>query len=92
MVVEVIELESGRPVAELAAALEAQGGALVVLKWRRGNPTIANLLLPGDDARHQACRHVVDQWRMAASVSESSTGGPSWPLGHPRHQLDLRIV
>ena len=87
MVVEVVELEPGRPVADLAAVLEEQGGALVVLKWRPGNSTIVNLFLPDDGARQAGCRRIIEEWRTAASEIAARTSGHSWPLGPPGHRF-----
>lgn len=89
MVVEVVELEAGREVRSLAASLERSGGALVVMRWRRDEPTLATLFLPDDENRRATCRELVDAWRSAPPTSEVCTEGYAWPLGHPRHQLDL---
>lgn len=89
MVVEVVEFMPGRPLAELGADLEAQGGSLVVMAWRPGHATTANVMLPDDDGRRAACRCLIDEWR-AASEGAVAPEGSSWPLGHPRHQFGLR--
>jgi hypothetical protein len=91
MVVEVVELEPGRQLVELAACLERHGGALVVLKWRPGEPTLADLLLPDDDARKATCRRILDEWRRDIREQVTAPAGSSWPLGHPRHQFVLPI-
>ncbi len=90
MVVEHVELEPARPVAPLAEALEAQGGALVVLRWTPGRPTITNVVLPDDDARQAACRRLIHDWQLGASEPEVPHGS-TWPLGHPRHRFDVRV-
>jgi hypothetical protein len=61
MVVEVVEFAPGRPLAALAADLRAQGGDLVVMSWRPGQPTTASVTLPDDDNRRSACRCLIDQ-------------------------------
>ncbi|WP_133241313.1 hypothetical protein [Nocardioides gansuensis] len=66
MVVEVVEFAPDRLLAELAAELEAQGGSLVVMNWRPGKPTTANVILPDDDARRAACRGLIGGWLMTA--------------------------
>ena len=89
MVVEVVELEEGRSVTDLAADLERHGGTLVVLKWQHGKPTLVNVLLPDDEVRQGTCRRLLAAWRSTPSRSEERTDGYAWPLGHPRHRLDL---
>lgn len=91
MIVEVVELDQGRSVADLAVALKGEGGALVVLKWRRGNPTLASLFLPDDSAREARCRDLLSQWREAPAELDTAPGGFTWPVGHPRHQFDLGV-
>jgi hypothetical protein len=81
MVVEVVELEQGRSVAELAAALELEGGALVVLKWQQAKPTLASLSLPEDKARQVRCRQLLWEWRAGSSKVER---GYTWPVESPR--------
>lgn len=90
MVVEVVEFAPGRPLAELAAGLEAQGGSLVVMSWRPGEPTTANVVLPDDAGRQAACQCLIDEWRTTGSEPSAALAGSSWPLGHPRHRFGLR--
>ena len=79
MVVETVQLESGRSVNDLASALEATGGSLIVLSgW---GATVANVYLPEDDRRQAVCRRVIEEWRSGALVPQSPGG---WPPGHPR--------
>lgn len=91
MVVEVVEFAPGRPLTELAADLEAQGGSLVVMNWRPGESTTANVILPDDDARRAACRCLIEGWLMTDSERAAASDGASWPLGHPRHRFGLRV-
>lgn len=91
MVVEVVELEQGRSVTDLAADLERHGGALVVLKWQRGTPTLASVFLPDDDLRQATCRRLLAVWRSAPPMPEVHAGGYAWPVGHPRHRVDLGL-
>lgn len=76
---------------DLAADLERHGGALVVLKWQRGTPTLADVFLPDDDVRQTTCRRLLADWRSTPPMAEVHTGGYAWPVGHPRHQLDLGL-
>ena len=59
MQVHTVELEAGRPTTELVTALELLGGGLVVLKWSPGEPTVATLYLPADDARKRTCLRLI---------------------------------
>lgn len=90
MAVEVVEFAPGRPLADLGAALEAQGGSLVVTSWRPGMPTVANVVVPDDAGRRAACRCLIDEWLAPAPEGDAVLEGSSWPLGHPRHQFGLR--
>lgn len=91
MVVEVMELEHGRSVTDLAADLERQGGGLVVLRWQRGTPTLASVFLPDDEVRQATCRRLLAAWRTAPPSLDADTGGYAWPVGHPRRRVDLGL-
>lgn len=92
MVVEVVELEPGRSVRDLAADLERQGGALVVLRWQRGTPTLASVFLPEDEVREARCRRLLADWCSTPPAPKGpATGGYAWPVGHPRHRVDLGL-
>ena len=68
----------------LATALEASGGSLIVLSWRQGAATVANVYLPSDDRRQATCRRVLEDWRNGALLPSQPA---LWPLGHPRHEF-----
>lgn len=68
--VDTVELESGRSTSELRIELERLGGSLVLLKWKPGEATVANLYLPADDARRRACHRIITKWR------EGNRGSP----------------
>jgi hypothetical protein len=91
MVVEAVELEQGRSLAELTASLELHGGRLVVLQWRRAGPTLASVFLPEHGERQMTCRRLIAEWRSASTGSDLETGGYTWPVGHPRHKLDFGV-
>lgn len=63
MHVEFVQLEQGRPVTDLAENVERQGGALVVLKWQPGAPTLVSVHLPEDHIRRATCRRLLADWR-----------------------------